>query len=475
MKNKEIFDKYPECLYMGLTTKCNLHCYICNREGFKGEEMAVKNLFKLKSAIRHAKTIDPTSWGEPLTHPHFHEIIEFILNNNPNSKCLKFSTNGSLLNSKLGKLLKGNLQGVVVSLNAATPEVYNRDMKNGDFNRTIKRLTAFVNHLSVKDLQAIKMHFVANTRNYKDIINFVKLTHSLGLSNVSIAPMQIKCFDHYNASILNIPLEFDKVVREAAELALQYGINFYCPVLLTSKKDGFFKTKETIEFSETACIDTDACTDLYTKCYISPNGEVAPCCFSGGMVMGNVFKTSFEDVWFGSRYQKMRAKRPWLKACLRCVQFSQSNQITAHISPSVWKQEGHLEKIKNLEIKYKEALSQLSIQEKTNLRQLLFEGRINQTRNAYIKYIEEVKPKSIYIWGTSGCYHKLRDIFKSVQIAAFIDPDPEKSGTILDNAPIISPQDLLKKEEKPIFICSVFKKDIVDQILFEFPKFVNIP
>jgi len=62
--------KYPRIVYIFLTTRCNLRCFICRRENFKSEELEFNNILKLEKAIRYADTIDLTGWGECLIYPN---------------------------------------------------------------------------------------------------------------------------------------------------------------------------------------------------------------------------------------------------------------------------------------------------------------------------------------------------------------------------------------------------------------------
>ena len=47
--------------------------------------------------------------------------------------------------------------------------------------------------------------------------------------------------------------------------------------------------------------------------YVSANGNVLPCCFSPfttrdyeGLILGNVFRESLDEIWNGERYQRFR-------------------------------------------------------------------------------------------------------------------------------------------------------------------------
>jgi radical SAM protein with 4Fe4S-binding SPASM domain len=50
------------------------------------------------------------------------------------------------------------------------------------------------------------------------------------------------------------------------------------------------------------------CFQLASYVRIIPNGNVYPCCrgWDDHLLMGNVFQQSFEEIWNGPAYQKLR-------------------------------------------------------------------------------------------------------------------------------------------------------------------------
>jgi len=87
---------YPSVLAIFLTTKCNLRCLICRREGVTGENMGFENIYKLEKAIRFAQIIDLTGWGEPLIYPKFEDVLNYIFSINE-GEVIQITTNGTKL------------------------------------------------------------------------------------------------------------------------------------------------------------------------------------------------------------------------------------------------------------------------------------------------------------------------------------------------------------------------------------------
>ena len=304
---------YPSVLAIFLTTHCNLSCFICRREGFTGEHLRLENIYKLEKAVRFAKTVDLTGWGEPLIYPRFEEALEYIYSINP-GEVIQFTTNGTKLSERHAGLLSGHLKFLVISLNAATESTYNRDMKHGYFTRTISSVMAFLSALADKDRQKINLHMVAHKGNFHEIPDFVRLAHNLHLTRVSIGHYLISIREHLPYGLLNFKTDYNAVVDQALGLGNKLGIS------VTARK--FFSEQER---------PRSKCTSPFDEVFVKPNGDVGPCCFSGNYLMGNAYETSFEDVWFGNEYRKLREERH-LDACRTCTPFIPFDSFNAHFT-----------------------------------------------------------------------------------------------------------------------------------------------
>jgi hypothetical protein len=79
-------------------------------------------------------------------------------------------------------------------------------------------------------------------------------------------------------------------------------------------------------------MDLSLCRSPYEEAIVNYNGEVSPCCHSGGESMGNAFENGFDAVWFGEKYQKLREER-FLDACHDCSLFRPLNDYAVHFHP----------------------------------------------------------------------------------------------------------------------------------------------
>lgn len=74
---------YPPVISIALNSHCNAACFFCRDDDFKGDSVKFSDIKKLESAIRNARAIDLTGWGEPFFYPRLQEIVEYILSINP--------------------------------------------------------------------------------------------------------------------------------------------------------------------------------------------------------------------------------------------------------------------------------------------------------------------------------------------------------------------------------------------------------
>ncbi|MEE9614562.1 MAG: radical SAM protein [Thermodesulfobacteriota bacterium] len=314
---KKKFRLYPKLVSIFLTTKCNLRCYICRPDGFKGSNLKMEDLKKLKDVIKHGEIVELTGWGEAFLYPKLEEALNYIYSINPRNDLIQINTNGTLLSRKMARLLSGHLRLLTISLNAAKPETYRRFMKY-DFEKTLSAIKGFLSELSENDRQKTKMHFVALKQTFREVPDFIILAHELGVPVVSIGNYFVAKKEHADDALLHVKEEYNAVIDRAMELGEKFGIRVEARRFFEEKRNNFYNP------------DRD-CMDPFNSVYISTEGDVAPCCFAGAYSPGNVYGTDFESVWFGEKYQKLRKSR-YLPPCKTCTPYIPFDDYNAHFT-----------------------------------------------------------------------------------------------------------------------------------------------
>ncbi|HME24111.1 MAG TPA: radical SAM protein [Acetobacteraceae bacterium] len=314
---------YPAFLSILLNTHCNAACFFCREADYKGTAVEFSEVLKLDTAIRHARVVDLTGWGEPFLYPDFEWVVRHVLELNPSPRLIQVTTNGSLLSKRWGMLLAGKVNLIVISLNAATPETYDRQMryknKQFTFERVIANLRAFLPELTDEDRDRIDLHMVANSDNFREISGFVGIAADLGIPQVSIGHYISAQKQYAHKTLWNVKQEYNDELARGRELAAKHGIR------ISGRR--FF-------VQETGQMGAANCMAPFEAIFIESSGKTAPCCFMGNERIENLYRDGFEAVWFSDVMNKLRHDR-YLPPCKVCTVFSPFDERTTHISATL--------------------------------------------------------------------------------------------------------------------------------------------
>lgn len=178
--------------YLYITNGCNLNCRHCwitphfiNGKPSPGEYL---DLDLLKIAVKQGKTLGLSqtklTGGEPILHPRFVEIVDFLSQENIR---LTMETNGTLIDASLAKHLKNNTTMWFVSTSLDSPNAENHDRfrgVQGAFMAAVKGTEHLVN--AGYHPQIIMSPYRGNINEVEDL---VKLAISIGAGSVKFNPI----------------------------------------------------------------------------------------------------------------------------------------------------------------------------------------------------------------------------------------------------------------------------------------------
>ena len=142
---KKLFD-YPPAMQIELSKACNLKCPFCYQanDDFKKSIIAKQAFMDIeffKRLIDASKGKVPyiilASRGEPLMHPQFSEMIEYLRDGFLD---VKVNTNGMFLTEQLCTLILDHVDTLVISVDSHEKNVYESLRINADFARLIGNL-----------------------------------------------------------------------------------------------------------------------------------------------------------------------------------------------------------------------------------------------------------------------------------------------------------------------------------------------
>jgi len=313
--NKDNKKLYPKFLILPPTSRCNLSCAICDRRNVKPLDLSLENLQKIEEVIKHAENINFTGFGESLLNKEFSEILKYVFRVNKTKRIMTMVTNGTRLTREFGELVNDRLNAIDISINAATEETYLRDMKHSKLHIVLDNLRNFMSALDEESRSRVGLIFVAHSKNYKEMPDFIDLVHSMGIKKARISYFIAHDMEHVPLSLLCVKKEYNHFLDLAIKRAIKHNIFLY---------DSKFNSWANHNFLRFIC------TAPYTQLPIqTPDGNVnGPCCV-GEFTPVNVFENDFESFWFRDEYKKLRKER-YLPCCLNCRAYVSFDTLEAH-------------------------------------------------------------------------------------------------------------------------------------------------
>ena len=289
-KAKNIYPIYVELSPVGI---CNHRCVFCAYD-YIGYDPGAMDGDKLVSLMHEmgslgVKSVHLAGEGEPLLHK---QIVEAINAGNDAGLDFGITTNGTLINDRFIQDALSQVTWMKVSMNAGTSETYTQihRCKSGDFEKVITNLKRTVEHKRRHGLETtIGAQAILLPENAKEMEALAKICRDeIGLDYLVIKPYS----QHFSS---NTRL-YDNI---------DYNDYLYLEDLLSAhSNDDFqviFRSKSMLKYAQPIA-------ERYTTCYSTPffqahimtSGELFSCpsyLKDDRFSLGNVFETSFKDVW----------------------------------------------------------------------------------------------------------------------------------------------------------------------------------
>lgn len=177
----------PRVLEMEISNVCNYECIMCggkwsssirkNREKLPKIKSPYDDNFinQLHSFIPHLITINFLG-GEPFTNYLYYKMWEEVPKINPNVE-LVVTTNGSIFNSQIEKLLTNKNFKIICSLDSLNEQTYNFIRKNGNFLNVMDNLKQFQKYNSLNGIT-----FCPIIQNWHEIPDMLEYCNKNNLS-----------------------------------------------------------------------------------------------------------------------------------------------------------------------------------------------------------------------------------------------------------------------------------------------------
>jgi len=232
---------------------------------------------------------------------------------------LSLQTNGTLLTQHRIGMLIGAGCTINLSLEGASEDTYG-PIRSQPFEKLVGVARALCEERDRRpDAGAqVGFSFTVFHHNLPDLPRLVGLASRLGIDRVRVTHL-IPVEERWRyQSLLYHQSSANQIFTEASQLARHLGVALGVPEHFVSygiASAGKWLPPQRLQAKEQPCYHP------WTSVSIDERGRVRPCCVSS-VVMGDLNKTSFERIWNGARYRRLRktvnSSRPWTD-CRACM------------------------------------------------------------------------------------------------------------------------------------------------------------
>lgn len=355
-------DYYPQLLSLELTSRCNLRCTMCaishhaelQPGGDLYGDLSDQSLYRIIAVLPNIGTVSLSGHGESTISKNLIPCIRMARE----SGCrIELTTNLAVLPDRLAEaMVQYRLDCLRVSFHAATPELYNRILRHGDYEHAVanlRKLNQLKRHAKSAFPQ-MRFHFVGMKQNIHELPALIRIASAMGVRRIQMLSL-MEYPSVSGESLERYPELLNRWIPKSLILGLFHGVSlevppsyakhvwmaqaarstflaarslFYRVRSLARLKNGK-NSKPTLPI-ETAQSDSTNersrpagnslpppqqlqssvirdCHDLWKNAYVQEDGSVRPCCVMNRR-MGNLESQQFQEIWQGRMYENLRAE-----------------------------------------------------------------------------------------------------------------------------------------------------------------------
>jgi len=279
---------FPQTLELYISNRCNHKCKGCHSKEFFGLKSPFMEIQLFKEIIGQLSSlglegIDFSGGGEPLLHPDFNAMIEFVVKKGVKAGLV---TNGIFINRKSDKMLIENLSFIRLALDAANKKTYKRIHGYDDFPLLIENIRHLIKQKrKFNSCITIGLKFLISKMNYSEIFPAAQFAKSLGVDYVQFK--LLKGSAKYNLSD-SIQKEIDASLQKTSLLSTK---EFF--VVGSIKQAGRMRASCKLSLLHPAI---DVSGNLYICNYFHHRKRAHR--------IGNLNRNSFEEIWLSKSHKE---------------------------------------------------------------------------------------------------------------------------------------------------------------------------
>lgn len=313
----------PTSLQLEPTTKCNLRCPFCENTIWdrKGMDMKFSDFKRIIDQFPFLVHLLLQGIGEPLMCNDFFKMVKYC-----KSKRIitGITTNATLLDERVAtKIVESGLHYVIISMDGATPETYEKIRVGAKFDRVIENVRNLVEIRAKSKNPRISFHFSGTIENIHELPRVVKMAKDMGIDGVETQ-------DIHSWSDVNLEKKINKkTLEQEIDTAKKYANN----AMTIAKEIGIALDFLGTGYRNTLYSDNDLqmhedprlCQQVFRSVFVTVDGYVTTCACSPDprkLNFGNVLKQDFNTIWNCPQYvnlRKARMKGKILDYCKMCT------------------------------------------------------------------------------------------------------------------------------------------------------------
>ncbi|MCL2064904.1 MAG: SPASM domain-containing protein [Candidatus Cloacimonetes bacterium] len=302
---------YPPIVMIEPTNICNLRCPLCpSGAGLLQREKGYMSLSLFKDIIdeieKHAFMLLLWNQGEPFLNDYFLDMVEYAHKKN---LYLMTSTNANMM-PEARDIVRSGLDMMLISIDGATQETYNKYRENGDLEKVMKNVKALRKEITsfkteIKNKNDSEMIYKGKKPNLQIINQFLVMKHNEN--------------EIEKIKKMTQELAFDALVLKTVQIYSKEDIQNFLPI-----NPKYRRYKITGDNFELKFGIKNRCIRIWTQPVINWNGEMSVCCFDKDIEykIGNVSKWRFIDLWKSERMtifrQTILKNRKLFDFCRNC-------------------------------------------------------------------------------------------------------------------------------------------------------------
>lgn len=331
-------DFWPPAMDIEVTSYCNYACRMCPH-ALTGNRVArhlrMPVLRAMERYLPYCRKISLQGDGEPFLNPEIQEIISFLRQYDIQ---LMTTTNLSLLDDRLARLVGQAFQTITISCDGCTAPVYESIRQNGSFANFVENLDRFQHY--AREVTVI-MNCVLMRQNIHQAADMVHFAAAHGIRELVFSALLTDADLKNEAdSLQNYPALTTHYLQQAQQAAWRENVHLtiswdweHSPcspeavhaeqlraeqadsscAFTAQERDAFIKRYLALKQIETPteipagryhC--EGICQNLFGKTFLDTDGNVTVCCFGKLHPIGNVLQTDFAEIWNGPLYQQLR-------------------------------------------------------------------------------------------------------------------------------------------------------------------------